>query len=74
MKKYPKVAARVREHLETGWEPTLTLLEQAMGGGRHPPGIPAGSAADDLPLPLRIFLQTARLMHRAYPTRMLWMR
>ena len=24
--KYPKVAARVREHLETGWEPTLTLL------------------------------------------------
>lgn len=31
--KYPKVAARVREHLETGWEPTLTLLEQAMGEG-----------------------------------------
>ena len=31
--KYPKVAARVREHLETGWEPTLTLLEQAMGAG-----------------------------------------
>lgn len=21
--KYPRVAARVREHLETGWEPTL---------------------------------------------------
>ncbi len=33
MKKYPRVAARVREHLETGWEPTLTLLEQAMGAG-----------------------------------------
>lgn len=31
--KYPKVAARVREHLETGWEPTLTLLEQAMKEG-----------------------------------------
>ena len=31
--KYPKVAVRVREHLETGWEPTLTLLEQAMGAG-----------------------------------------
>ena len=31
--KYPKIAARVREHLETGWEPTLTLLEQAMGAG-----------------------------------------
>ena len=31
--KYPKVAARVREHLETGWEPTFTLLEQAMGAG-----------------------------------------
>ncbi len=29
--KYPRVAARVREHLETGWEPTLALLEQAMG-------------------------------------------
>ena len=28
--KYPRVAARVREHLETGWEPTLALLEQAM--------------------------------------------
>ena len=31
--KYPRVAARVREHLETGWEPTLALLEQAMGEG-----------------------------------------
>ena len=31
--KYPRVAARVREHLETGWEPTLELLEQAMGEG-----------------------------------------
>ena len=31
--KYPKVAARVREHLETGWEPTLALLEQAMKEG-----------------------------------------
>ena len=31
--KYPKVAARVRKHLETGWEPTLTLLEQAIGAG-----------------------------------------
>ena len=31
--KYPRVAARVREHLETGGEPTLALLEQAMGEG-----------------------------------------
>ena len=31
--KYPTVAARVREHLETGWEPTLALLEQAMKEG-----------------------------------------
>ena len=31
--KYPKVAARVRQQLETGWEPTLTLLEQAMKQG-----------------------------------------
>lgn len=31
--KYPAVAARVRSQLETGWEPTMTLLEQAMSEG-----------------------------------------
>lgn len=31
--KYPALAERVREHLETGWEPTLELLEQAMTSG-----------------------------------------
>lgn len=31
--KYPAVAARVRSHLETGWEPTMALLEQAMQAG-----------------------------------------
>lgn len=31
--RYPAVARRVREHLETGWEPTLALLEQAMAQG-----------------------------------------
>lgn len=31
--KYPKVAACVRKHLETGWEPTLSLLEQAIEQG-----------------------------------------
>ena len=31
--KYPRVAARVRRHLETGWEPTLALLQQAMEQG-----------------------------------------
>lgn len=31
--KYPAVAARVRQHLETGWEPTLALLRQAMAEG-----------------------------------------
>ena len=31
--KYPRVAARVRRHLETGWEPTLALLQQAMEEG-----------------------------------------
>ena len=31
--KYPQVAARVRQQLETGWEPTLALLEQAMNEG-----------------------------------------
>ena len=28
--KYPAVAARVRRHLETGWEPTIRLLEQGI--------------------------------------------
>ena len=32
--RYPRVAQRVRQHLETGWEPTLSLLEQAMEQGR----------------------------------------
>lgn len=31
--KYPRVAACVRRHLETGWEPTLALLQQAMEQG-----------------------------------------
>ena len=31
--KYPQVAARVRQQLETGWEPTLALLKQAMNEG-----------------------------------------
>lgn len=31
--KYPAVAARVRDQLETGWEPTMTLLEQAVEEG-----------------------------------------
>ena len=31
--RYPAVAARVREHLENGWEPTHALLEQGMEQG-----------------------------------------
>lgn len=31
--KYPAVAARVRRHLETGWEPTLALLAQGVAEG-----------------------------------------
>ena len=31
--RYPAVAARVREHLENGWEPTLALLEQGIEQG-----------------------------------------
>ncbi len=31
--KYPIVAERVRYQLETGWEPTMTLLEKAMEEG-----------------------------------------
>ena len=32
--KYPAAARRVREHLETNWEPTITLLEEGMAAGR----------------------------------------
>lgn len=35
--KYPAVAARVRRHLETGWEPTIRLLEQGIAQGRIRP-------------------------------------
>ena len=35
--KYPAVAARVRRHLETGWEPTVQLLEQGIAEGRIRP-------------------------------------
>lgn len=31
---YPDVARRVREQLETGWEPTIELLEQGMAEGK----------------------------------------
>lgn len=31
--KYPAVAQRVRWHLETGWEPTIALLEEGMAQG-----------------------------------------
>ena len=35
--KYPAVAARVRRHLETGWEPTIRLLEQGIAERRIRP-------------------------------------
>ena len=35
--KYPAVAARVRFHLDTGWEPTMQLLEQGIAEGRLRP-------------------------------------
>ncbi|MDY4222014.1 MAG: TetR/AcrR family transcriptional regulator [Candidatus Faecousia sp.] len=35
--KYPVVAARVRRHLETGWEPTIQLLEQGIAEKRIRP-------------------------------------
>lgn len=31
--KYPAVAARVRRHLEDGWEPTMKLLQKALDEG-----------------------------------------
>ena len=35
--RYPAVAARVRRHLETGWEPTMALLEQGIAEKRIRP-------------------------------------
>ena len=35
--KYPAVARRVRQHLETNWEPTIALLEEGMAAGRIRP-------------------------------------
>lgn len=35
--KYPAVARRVREHLETNWEPTIALLEEGIRAGRIRP-------------------------------------
>ncbi len=35
--KHPAVARRVREHLETNWEPTIALLEAGMEAGRIRP-------------------------------------
>lgn len=35
--KHPAVARRVREHLETNWEPTIALLEEGMAQGRIRP-------------------------------------
>ncbi len=32
--KYPAAAKRVREHLESNWEPTIALLEQGIAEGR----------------------------------------
>ncbi len=32
--KYPAAAKRVREHLETNWEPTIVLLEEGMSKGK----------------------------------------
>lgn len=39
--KYPAAARRVREHLETNWEPTIALLEEGMSvGSIRPVSIP----------------------------------
>ncbi len=32
--KYPAAARRVREHLETNWEPTVALIEEGIAAGR----------------------------------------
>lgn len=39
--KYPTAARRVREHLETNWEPTIALIEEGIALGRiRPVSIP----------------------------------
>lgn len=39
--KYPTAAYRVREHLETNWEPTIALIEEGIASGRiRPVSIP----------------------------------
>lgn len=39
--KYPAAGRRVRQHLETNWEPTIALLEEGMAQGRiRPVSIP----------------------------------
>lgn len=35
--KYPAVGKRVREHLETNWEPTIALLEEGIAQGKIRP-------------------------------------
>jgi len=35
--KYPAVACRVRQHLESNWEPTISLLEEGIAQGRIRP-------------------------------------
>lgn len=35
--KYPAAARRVREHLETDWEPTIALIEEGIAVGRIRP-------------------------------------
>lgn len=35
--KYPAVSRRVRQHLETNWEPTIRLLREGMAAGRIRP-------------------------------------
>lgn len=35
--KYPAAARRVREHLETNWEPTIALIEEGIAEGRIRP-------------------------------------
>lgn len=39
--KYPAAARRVREHLETNWEPTIALIEEGIASGHiRPVSIP----------------------------------
>ncbi len=62
--KYPRVAARVREHLETGWEPTLASVGvNLLAVVRCVCPIPAGSCHSTTQTPLTMRWSAVTVAH-----------